>query len=37
MGNRVQVVGGDFAGVARLVGVDARQVQNGRYPDEGPQ
>jgi hypothetical protein len=30
--NRVQVRGNDFAGAARLVGVDADQCDNGTYP-----
>jgi hypothetical protein len=30
--NRVQVVGGDFDGAARLVGVEASKCNNGRYP-----
>ena len=30
--NRVQVVGGDFAGAATIVGVDDAKCDNGTYP-----
>lgn len=33
--NRVQVGGGDFAGAAKLLGVDAGQCDSGTYPSGG--
>jgi hypothetical protein len=34
--NRVQVSGGDFTGAAKLLGIDAELISNGKYTDNRP-